>query len=155
MADNLSNAERSALMSKVRHFGTSPELSVRHLLDAMGVSYAEHDKDLPGRPDFVLKSYNLAIFVNGCFWHGHSCRKGRRPTSNEFFWNEKIDGNITRDRRVRRKLRRIGWHVVTIWECRLNKPASVKRRLVRFIKKNTDRTYVLRSVTLIDAGRLL
>jgi DNA mismatch endonuclease (patch repair protein) len=138
MADNLLKAERSALMSKVRHFGTSPELSIRHLLDAMHVNYAEHEKDLPGRPDFVLKSHNLVIFVNGCFWHGHSCRKGRRPTSNESFWDEKIDGNIRRDRKVRRKLWRMGWHVVTIWECQLNKPASVKLRLVRFINDNPE-----------------
>lgn len=140
MADNLSKVERSALMSAVRHFGTSPELRIQQLLDSMRVNYAEHDKELPGRPDFVLESHNLAIFVNGCFWHGHSCRKGRRPTSNESFWNEKIDGNIKRDRKVKRKLWRMGWHVVTIWECRLNKLASVKRRLVRFLNDNTGST---------------
>jgi DNA mismatch endonuclease (patch repair protein) len=133
MADNLSETERSALMSKVRHFGTSPELRIRDFLDMMSVSYVQHDKAVPGRPDFVLELHNLVIFVNGCFWHGHNCKKGKRPTSNKFYWNEKIDGNIRRDRKVRRKLWRIGWHVVTIWECQLKKPTSVKRRLTRFI----------------------
>ena len=134
MADNLSKEKRSELMSKVRHFGTQPELEVRCLLEELSVKFKEHDEGLPGRPDFVVLSHGLAIFVNGCFWHGHSCRKGRQPKSNKSFWSEKICRNKKRDRRVKRKLWKMGWHIVTVWECHLRNRQSVKRRLKRYLR---------------------
>jgi DNA mismatch endonuclease (patch repair protein) len=121
----------------------------------MVVNYVEHDKDLPGRPDFVVKSRCLAIFVNGCFWHGHNCRKGKRPTSNRPFWNEKIDGNMRRDRAARRKLWKMEWHVVTIWECQLNKATSITRRLARFINGDNACIEVPRTTDLLAAKGLI
>jgi DNA mismatch endonuclease (patch repair protein) len=92
---------------------------VRRALSQFGIRYRLHRKDLPGKPDVYIGRLRLAIFVNGCFWHGHDCRRGRRPSSNSGFWNAKIDGNIARDVRVARELAELGIESLTLWQCAL------------------------------------
>lgn len=120
-------------MSLVRSKDTRPEKDVRRYLHARGYRFRLHRKDLPGQPDVVLPKYGLAIFVHGCFWHGHSnCSKGRtRPKTRADFWNEKIEGNQRRDRASARALRRDGWKVLIIWECETRDQAKLDRRLRR------------------------
>ena len=89
-----------------------------------------HVKKLPGTPDLVLAKYRLAVFVHGCFWHQHSCPNAKRPSSNQEYWNRKLDGNATRDARHRIQLGELGWTVVTIWECGLE---SGTERLIRHV----------------------
>jgi DNA mismatch endonuclease (patch repair protein) len=91
---------------------------------------------LPGQPDIVLPKMKKAIFVHGCFWHGHSCARGARvPKTNRGYWVEKIARNMERDQKTRRELRKAGWSVMTVWECRLRNPALLKGRISRFLAK--------------------
>lgn len=117
--DTLSKATRSTLMSRVRTRGTAAERHVRKAVWASGFRYRLNVRRLPGTPDLVLRKYRTAVLVQGCFWHGHDCRKGRRPTTNTDFWNHKLDGNIARDAANRSKLQSLGWRVFIVWECRL------------------------------------
>ena len=121
MADFLTKERRSALMSRVRNRGTAAERFVRHAVWHAGFRYRLNVRKLPGAPDIVLRRYNTAVLVQGCFWHGHDCRKGqKRPATNTEFWNKKLDGNIARDVANQAKLRDLGWHVLIVWECRLS-----------------------------------
>ena len=121
MTDFLTKEKRSALMSRVRSRGTSTERYVRKAVWSAGFRYRLNVRRLPGAPDLVFPSYNTVALVQGCFWHGHSCRKGAtRPTSNQEFWNRKLDGNVARDRANEAKLRELGWDVLVIWECLLD-----------------------------------
>jgi DNA mismatch endonuclease (patch repair protein) len=118
----------SARMSRISPSGTRPELLIRRILRSIGVRYALNRMDLPGRPDIVVPSQGLAIFVHGCFWHRHSCRRGRsEPLRNRNLWMEKLERNATRDRANVRALHRIGWRVLTIWECQLKAPRTSRR----------------------------
>jgi len=119
MADTLSSPERSKLMSRVRNKNTGPELAVRRALHAAGFRFRLHRRDLPGRPDIVLVRYRTAVFVHGCFWHGHACRRGALPQDNADFWSEKIDRNRARDATAVEALVLAGWSVETIWQCEL------------------------------------
>ncbi|MXX80776.1 MAG: DNA mismatch endonuclease Vsr [Chloroflexi bacterium] len=119
MADRLTQAQRSALMSRVRTRDTSAEMYVRQRVWRSGFRYRLAVKSLSGRPDMVLPRFRTAVFVHGCFWHGHDCPKGRRPSSNRDFWNRKLDGNIERDKRSVDRLEADGWSVSVIWECEL------------------------------------
>lgn len=105
-------------MSGIRGKDTKPEIRIRKLLHAAGFRYRLHDKKLPGRPDLVLPKYRTAIFVHGCFWHGHrDCKLFRLPSSRQDFWREKIAGNVARDERDVGKLLQSGWKVAIVWEC--------------------------------------
>ena len=107
-------------MSKVSGKETRPEVFLRKYLFAQGFRYRKNVKDLPGKPDIVLSKYKTIIFVNGCFWHGHTnCKKAALPTSNTQFWKEKISGNIIRDAENIRKLQELGYKVLTVWQCEL------------------------------------
>lgn len=106
-------------MSRVRREDTAPEMAVRRKLHAAGFRYNLHRGDLPGKPDIVLPRLKAAVFVHGCFWHGHSCKAGRRPSSNRDYWNAKIDRNIERDARCIDELQRRGWRVWVVWSCDL------------------------------------
>jgi DNA mismatch endonuclease (patch repair protein) len=117
MADKVSPAQRSKMMAAVRRKNTAPERMVRAALFAAGYRYRLHRSDLPGSPDVVLPRHRTAIFVNGCFWHGHHCPRGRRPASNADFWNAKLDLNLARDCANQTALEIAGWTVVIIWEC--------------------------------------
>jgi DNA mismatch endonuclease (patch repair protein) len=108
----------SERMARVRNKGTAPELDVRRLLSRESVRYRLHRRDLPGTPDVYVPRLRLAIFVQGCFWHGHECRRGSRPKTNADFWNAKISQNITRDRRTRTQLSALGIDSLDLWTCR-------------------------------------
>jgi DNA mismatch endonuclease (patch repair protein) len=119
MVDRVSSDVRSRMMAKVRNKDTAPELAVRRLLHAAGLRFRLHRKDLPGKPDIVLPRHRIAVFVHGCFWHGHDCPRGSRPASNVEFWTGKIDKNMARDQAARDALVASQWNPVTIWECDL------------------------------------
>ena len=117
--DRYSTEKRSYLMSQVKSRDTKPEIIVRSILHKNGLRFRLHRKDLPGCPDIVLPKYKIAIFVHGCFWHGHDCPKGRRPATNQEFWNKKIDRNMGRDKSNYVLLQSLGWSVKIIWECNM------------------------------------
>jgi len=134
MADIYDKAKRSEIMSCVKHTRTAPEEKVAGLLKKLRIKYRRNVKSLPGQPDFVIKSAKTVIFVHGCFWHGHSnCKLSRLPKTNRAFWKKKSEDNKRRDRRINRSLRKLGWHIVTVWQCRLRKPDRVLRRLANRI----------------------
>ncbi|HEJ4849373.1 very short patch repair endonuclease [Pseudomonas aeruginosa] len=133
--DRLSPERRSWLMSRVRSKNTKPELIVRRLVFAMGYRYRLHPKHLPGRPDLAFLGRKKVIFVNGCFWHGHSgCRYGLLPKSRVDFWQAKIDSNRRRDRAKIAELENAGWRVLTIWQCELKDTDTLAKRLNDFIQ---------------------
>lgn len=111
--------QRKYNMSRVKAENTKPEILVRKLLHRLGYRFRLHRKDLPGKPDIVLPKYRTVIFVNGCFWHGHNCPKGKLPETNTRFWEDKITTNQKRDQLNREKLEGEGWAVLTIWECQI------------------------------------
>ena len=107
-------------MSRVKGKDTRPEMVVRRFLHSHGYRYKLHDRTLPGKPDLVLPKYNTVIFVNGCFWHGHkNCKYFVIPKTRTDWWLNKINHNIANDKKHLRALRKAGWNVITIWECRL------------------------------------
>ena len=111
---------RSRNMAAIRSKDTKPEMAVRSAIHRAGFRFRLHGADLPGRPDLVFPRHALVVFVHGCFWHGHVCKEAKRPQSNLSYWTPKIEGNLARDRRNAAKLRRAGWRVVVIRECRLS-----------------------------------
>jgi DNA mismatch endonuclease, patch repair protein len=119
MADVVPPGTRSALMARVRSKDTAPERFVRSALHAAGFRFRLQRRDLPGRPDIVLPRFRLAVFVHGCFWHGHNCRRGAAPSSNIEFWSAKLQRNKTRDAQAQAALADLGWRIVVIWECEL------------------------------------
>ena len=131
--DTLTSAQRSAAMAAVQGKNTKPELVVRRLLYGLGYRYRLHVKDLPGRPDIVFRKRRCVVFVNGCFWHGHDCPRGRGPSSNVEFWRRKIGKNRKRDSRVTDDLGKDGWRVLTVWQCETKDIAQLQRRLLRFL----------------------
>jgi len=136
MADRLTTEERSRLMSAVRGRDTSPELAVRRLATSLGYRYRLHSKKLPGRPDLAFPALKKVVFVHGCFWHRHACRRGRSmPATRVEFWTGKFERNVQRDKQVRRELRKAGWKSLVIWECRLTPRGleSAAARLKRFL----------------------
>ena len=130
MTDTLTRARRSWNMSRIRSRDTQPEKQVRSALHRAGYRFRLHSKKLPGRPDVMLPKYRTVVFVHGCFWHRHNrCRFAYTPKSRVEFWNEKFRGNVERDRRNARELRRLGWKVVTVWECQARRPSAWIHRL--------------------------
>ena len=130
MTDVFSPEKRSDVMRQVKGKGTSPELKVRKLLWALRARYRLHRKDLPGAPDIVLQGRKLAVFVHGCFWHGHDCARGARvPKQNRDYWTAKIARNRARDERVQGELEALGWRPTVVWECELRDPHTLQARL--------------------------
>ena len=132
--DNLSRLERSQQMSLVRSKHTKPELFVRRLVHGLGYRYRLHQADLPGRPDLVFRSRRKVVFVHGCFWHGHKCRLGRMPKSRLDYWNPKIAGNRQRDIRTLRRLRRMDWKALVLWECQLHNRDALANTIQTFLE---------------------
>ena len=119
MADIYDTSKRSTIMASIRGANTKPEMIVRRHLHIHGFRYRLHDKKLPGKPDIVLKKYKTVIFVNGCFWHGHDCPRGKLPETNKKFWHLKISANRERDKKNIEKLEDANWKVFVIWQCNL------------------------------------
>lgn len=138
MADIKSKKDRSINMSKIRSRNTKPEIFVRSMLHRMGYRFRLNRKDIFGHPDIVLPKRRIAIFVHGCFWHGHqNCPKSKLPSTNTEFWASKISGNIERDRLVKNALIELGWRVLVIWQCSM-KNKEKQAELSSKIKKWVD-----------------
>lgn len=134
MADALSPEQRSACMRAVRSKDTSPEMRVRRLAHSLGYRYTLHSPKLPGKPDLVFASRRKIIFVHGCFWHGHSCQHGSTsPATNSDYWTAKRKRNAQRDRENLGVLRKDGWKVLVIWECKTRSPICLRRMLNKFL----------------------
>lgn len=138
MSDKFDIKKRSNIMSRVHSSNTTPEILVRKLLFHMGYRFRLHRSDLPGNPDIVLTKYNTVIFVNGCFWHGcPTCKHAKiRPQTNSEYWNRKLDKNINRDKKNKKELEELGWHVLVVWECETKKRnlPDLELKLVNFLQ---------------------
>jgi DNA mismatch endonuclease, patch repair protein len=117
LPDIVDTATRSRMMAGIRSTNTRPELAIRKALHAAGFRYRLHPRDVPGKPDMAFAKYRAAVFVNGCFWHGHDCPLFRLPDTRREFWAAKIERNRQRDAHVRRQLHEAGWRTLTVWEC--------------------------------------
>lgn len=143
MADTLTIEERSRLMAKIKGKNTGPERAMRSLLHRAGYRFRLHVRSLPGTPDIVLPRHRAVVFVHGCFWHRHPrCKTAAMPKSHRKFWADKFARNVANDRKHRRKLRRLGWRVVTVWECQLRHPERVRARIEKALRP-APRAYVL------------
>jgi len=135
MADVHDKQTRSYNMSRIKGKDTKPELLVRKFLHAQGFRYKLHDATLPGKPDLVLPRYRTVIFIHGCFWHGHkNCRYFVVPKTRTEWWLNKINTNKANDARAVKALKKEGWKIITIWECRL-KPSRLESTLAALLKK--------------------
>jgi DNA mismatch endonuclease (patch repair protein) len=135
VSDVYSPEKRSAVMRRVKGRDTTPELKVRRLLTSLGARYRLHRKDLPGKPDIVMAGRRLAIFVHGCFWHGHDCARGARvPKANRDYWLGKVGRNRARDVASRAALEAAGWRVETVWECEMKDEAALRARLAALLR---------------------
>ncbi len=120
MPDTVSRLARSRIMARVKSKDTGPEMAVRRKLHRAGYRFRLHRTDLPGSPDLLLPKYRVALFVNGCFWHWHGCKRSRMPNSNVEYWTSKIGRNVNRDRETRINLESMGWRHRVIWECQVD-----------------------------------
>lgn len=132
--DVFTPSRRSEIMSHIHPKDTKPEVELRHLLHASGYRYRLHVKGLPGKPDIVLPRFHAVIQVHGCFWHSHSCARGKTPNSRQAFWLPKLAANKQRDLSNSRALRRLGWTVITVWECQL-RGSGMERQIDKIITK--------------------
>lgn len=140
MGDFLSTQGRSDRMRRVRQAGTRPELELRCALHAKGLRYRLNAVKLPGRPDLLFPRYGVAVFVHGCFWHGHACSAGRAPATRRDYWLPKLQANKERDRRKAAALRRLGWRVITVWECQVRTKARLQRTVEVLERRITHKT---------------
>lgn len=135
------------MMANIRSKNTSPEILIRKALHARGFRFRVHAKNLPGTPDIVLAKYNAAIFVHGCFWHGHHCRHFKLPQTNQEFWLDKITKNQIRDERQLVQLRTLNWRVLVVWECAIRTMKNQTSPLlissiVRWLLKGSEVAYL-------------
>lgn len=134
MSDLLTPERRSWNMSRIKNKDTKIEVLVRKYLFSKGFRFRKNDKRYPGKPDVILPKYHVAIFVNGCFWHRHeNCKNATMPKSKVAFWKEKFEKNVENDKKNIDKLRSMGWHVITLWECELEK--NFEQRMDNAIKE--------------------
>jgi len=144
VADVVDAGTRSRMMSGIRGRNTKPEILVRSLLHQQGFRFRLHIRELPGKPDIVLPKYRAAIFVHGCFWHGHDCPLYRLPGTRPDFWRNKIERNRASDRRARDALLAAGWRVAVVWECALRgagtDPGQVIQHLAGWLRGNEPET---------------
>lgn len=130
MTDTFSPIQRSAVMRAVKSENTAPELKVRKAAHALGLRFRLHRSDLPGKPDLVFSRKKTALFVHGCFWHGHDCPRGaRRPKTNSAYWEAKISRNARRDAAHICQLAHLGWTSLVIWECETLDPARLRKKI--------------------------
>jgi len=138
MADQFDPEMRSWIMRQVKSKDTAPERLVRRVVHSMGHRFRLHRRDLPGNPDIVFPSRRKVIFVNGCFWHGHSCPRAKLPQSRREYWEAKILKTIARDGQHTKCLRSLGWSALVIWECQLKDIDALRRRIVRFLPADKE-----------------
>lgn len=132
--DVLTKKQRSYCMSRIRGKDTKPEIAVRKIIYSLGYRYRLYKRNLPGYPDIVLTKQKKIIFVNGCWWHRHNCKLGRRsPKSRLKYWLPKLRANKDRYRRNLKKLRNQGWKVLTVWECQTRNPTNLLAKLKQFL----------------------
>lgn len=131
--DTRTPAQRRRIMQAVKSKDTSPELTVRHLLHALGYRFRLHRKGLPGRPDIVFPGRKKAIFVHGCFWHWHGCAKGQLPKSKLDYWQPKLAKNVERDRTKQEQLESLGWKVLVVWQCETKERTGLECKLRAFL----------------------
>ena len=134
MTDRISRKKRSWNMSQIKGKNTKPELTVRKYLYHRGFRYRLHNKNLIGKPDISIKKYKIAIFINGCYWHRHGCKMTTTPKTNTDFWKNKFKENVKRDKNNYKTLKELGWHVIIIWECEVNKSEHLEK-MVHALKK--------------------
>lgn len=147
MTDIVSGSKRREMMSGIRGKDTKPELVVRSLLHKRGYRFRLHAKNLPGKPDLVMAKWRTVIFVNGCFWHGHSgCPLFSLPKTRTGFWSAKIEANTERDRKNYAALQNAGWNIVVVWECAISK----KLRLGDSLLADTLRDAINSSIAYIE-----
>ena len=141
MVDDRTPAQRRYCMSRIRSKDTKPEMFVRRLVHSLGYRYRLHDKNLPGTPDLVFKKRKKVILVHGCFWHQHNnCKQGRTPKSRQGYWKTKLAKNVERDLKNKTELIKLGWSVMTIWECQISdtKATRLTKRIVSFLLTSTS-----------------
>jgi DNA mismatch endonuclease (patch repair protein) len=135
MVDTLTILQRQLCMSHNQGKGTSPELFVRKLVSLQKLRFSLHRKDLPGCPDIVFPKSKKVIFINGCFWHRHSCKKGiSMPATRKKFWQEKFKRTIERDKQNKSKLKKLGWQILIIWECQTKRPEKIVSKIKEFLE---------------------
>ena len=128
--DIFSKKKRSEIMSRIKGKNTKPEMIVRKFLFSKGYRYTLHDKKLPGKPDVVLKKHKTAIQVRGCFWHGHNCKLSNYPKTNRKYWKNKINSNRKRDRKNDKLIRKMGYKLIVLNECKIrNKKLNLPNKL--------------------------
>lgn len=137
MSDIFTKSKRSDIMSHIAGKETKPEILVRKFLFANGLRFRKNAKELPGKPDIVLPKYKTVIFIHGCFWHGHTCKRGALPTTNIEFWKTKISSNIERDKRDFLELEKLGWKVIVIWQCEIRNSVLRENQLQTLIDNLT------------------
>jgi len=135
--DHLTKDKRSWNMRLIRSKDTKPEVIVRSTLHKLGYRFRLHKKDLPGKPDIVLKKYNTIIFVHGCFWHQHKgCKRATIPKTNREYWLPKLEKNKKKDQKYRFLLKKMGWNVITIWECETKDKKKLQKKIKSIFRKN-------------------
>ena len=131
--DTLTPEQRSALMARIRGVDTKPELFVRRALHGQGYRFRLHGRGLPGKPDIVFRKRKRAVFVHGCFWHRHGCKRTTHPKSRQDYWEDKFAKNVARDRRNAALLADDGWDVFVAWECEVDSDETLLQRLMEFL----------------------
>ena len=126
---------RSRIMRAVKSRDTKPELALRSMAHRMGYRFRLHRKDLPGKPDMVFALRRKVIFVHGCYWHGHGCKKAHTPKSNLDYWTPKLARNRARDQKTLETLTAAGWGALVIWECETGDEGKVGKRIKAFLKE--------------------
>jgi DNA mismatch endonuclease (patch repair protein) len=138
MADVFDPEKRSSVMRAVKSSNTTPELAVRRAAHALGARFRLGRSDLPGKPDLVFSARRTALFVHGCFWHGHDCPRGARmPATNRAYWQAKIARNMARDKASLAALKKLGWKAQVIWECETKDPEKLIRLIIRKLKRSS------------------
>lgn len=129
MADIFSKSKRSHIMASIKSKNTKPEILIRKALFKLGLRYSFNNQRYIGSPDIFLRKYQTAIFVHGCFWHGHDCKKGNLPKSNFHFWQQKISKNIVRDSQTRIQLEALKLNVIEVWQCEVSSKRKLDQRI--------------------------
>jgi DNA mismatch endonuclease Vsr len=144
MPDIFNKEKRSEVMRAVKHKDTLPELIVQSLIRDMGIEYERESRIYNTKPDIIIQDLKKALFINGCFWHGHKCRKGKLPVSNKEYWENKINKTKSRDKKNYKELKSNGWDYLVIWECEIKKKNldNLIIKITKFLKTNPRRRIV-------------